>query len=298
MYVITGASGNTGRLVAATLLAAGQKVRVLGRNTDRLQRLADRGAERFVCDLTDQRALIRAFADAQAAYVMIPPHIASDDYRLQQDRISETIATALEKTRVPHAVSLSSVGADKAQNTGPVVGLHRLEQRLNQIPGLNVLHLRAGYFMENTLAQIGGIKTMGATAGPLHPDLRLPMIATRDIAVAAADALLKLDFRRSQTRELLGQRDLSMAEVTAIIGKAIHKPELTYVEVSDDKFLTALTSMGMSLNVARLLVEMAAALNSGHMIALERRSTTNTTPTAYETFVADEFAPRYQGTRK
>jgi hypothetical protein len=53
--------------------------------------------------------------------------------------------------------------------------------------------------------------------------------------------------------------------------------------------------LGMSENVANLLLEMSAALNSGYMKALEPRTTENTTPTSYETFVAEEFVPRYQG---
>ena len=53
--------------------------------------------------------------------------------------------------------------------------------------------------------------------------------------------------------------------------------------------------MGMSGPVVDLLLEMSGALNSGTMVALETRSPQNTTPTAYETFVAEEFVPRYQG---
>jgi uncharacterized protein YbjT (DUF2867 family) len=196
---------------------------------------------------------------------------------------------------VKHAVSLSSIGADKPDKTGPVVGLHHFEQRLNRITGLNVLHLRAAYFMENTLAQIGMIKMMGFAAGPLRPDLKLPMIATRDIGAAAAEALLRLDFSGRETRELLGQGDISMAEAAAIIGKAIGKPDLKYRQVPDDQVRAALTQVGMSPNMANLILEMSTALNSGYMRALEKRSAQNTTPTSYETFVAEEFVPRYQG---
>ena len=102
-------------------------------------------------------------------------------------------------------VTLSSIGADKTEKTGPVVGLHDLEQQLNGIEQLNVLHLRVqATLMENTLAQIGIIRGTGMTVGPLRPDLKLPMIATRDIGEAAVSALLKLDFRQKKTRELLG----------------------------------------------------------------------------------------------
>jgi uncharacterized protein YbjT (DUF2867 family) len=295
MYVVTGATGNTGSVVASKLLAKGQKVRVLGRNAERLRSLASQGAEPYVCDLSDPGALVKAFTNAQAVYVMIPSDLSSPDFRAHQDRVTGALAAGLERAGVKHAVSLSSVGADKTEKTGPVVGLHYLEQQLNRVTGLNVLHLRAGYFMENTLAQIGLIQTMGITAGPLRPDLKLPMIATRDMGVAAAEALLKLDFSPHQTRELLGQRDLTMTEVTAIIGKATNRPNLAYSQLPDDQLRPALMQMGMSLNGANLILEMSAALNSGYMAALEKRSPQNTTPTSFETFVTEEFVPRFQG---
>ena len=295
MYVITGATGNTGSVIAKTLLEKGKRVRAIGRSADRLQPLTNSGAEPFVCDLTNAAALASAFTDASAVYVMIPPNATSPDFRAYQDGITEGIAAAIEQTGVKYAVSLSSIGADKREKTGPVVGLHYLERRLNEIVGLNVLHLRAGYFMENTLAQIGVIKTMGITAGTLLPGLKLPMIATRDIGMAAAEALLKLDFSDRQTRELLGQRDIDMTEASAIIGKAIDKPDLQYVPISEEQFQTALIQLGLSQNVASLIVEMTAALNSGHMAPLEIRSAQNTTPTPFETFVGEEFLPRYQG---
>jgi uncharacterized protein YbjT (DUF2867 family) len=298
MYVITGASGNTGHIIAKQLLSHGHKVRVVARHADQLQPLVIEGAEPFVADLNDRAALTRAFAGARAVYAMLPPNITSQDYRADQDRISGDIASALQSAAVKYAVSLSSLGADKPDKTGPVVGVRYLEQRLNNISGLNVLHLRAGYFMENTLAQAGIVRGTGATAGPLRPDLKLPMIASRDIGAEAADALLNLDFRLQQTRELHGQRDLTMTEAAEIIGKGIGKPDLPYEQISDDQFRTAVIRMGMSPNVAGLLLEMVAALNSGHMHALEARSPHNSTPTSYETFVAEQFVPAYQSTAR
>jgi uncharacterized protein YbjT (DUF2867 family) len=194
-------------------------------------------------------------------------------------------------------VSLSSIGADKPSGTGPVVGLHNMEEKLNRISGLNTLHLRATYFMENTLVQAGIVRKMGAAAGPLRPDLQLPMIAARDISAAAVDELLRLEFRGQQTRELLGPRDYTMNEVASIIGKAIGKPGLKYVQSPDEQLRPALTQMGMSPDMVNLLLEMSAALNSGHMRALEPRSPRNTTPTTFETFVAEEFVPIFQERR-
>jgi uncharacterized protein YbjT (DUF2867 family) len=294
MYVVTGATGQTGNVVAKALLSRGEKVRVIGRTSERLKALAAEGAEPFAADLTDAAGVTKAFVGAKAVYVMMPPNLTSP-VRSFQDRVTDAIGAALQSAGVTHAVTLSSIGADKPDKTGPVVGLHYLEQQLNGIDGLNVLHLRAGYFMENTLAQIGIIRGTGMTVGPLRPDLKLPMIATRDIGEAAANALLSLDFRQKQARELLGQRDISMSEAAQIIGRAIGKPDLRYTQAPDEQVRTALIQLGMSSNMANLILEMSAALNSGHMRALEQRSAQNTTRTAYETFVVEEFLPRYEG---
>ena len=295
MYVVTGATGNTGHVVASHLLDQKKTVRVIGRSKERLQPLVDRGAESFVADLNDQAALTKAFSGATAVYAMIPPSMTSQDFRGYQRGITRAIAAALEHSGVKHAVFLSSVGADKDAGVGPVVGLHEFEEMLNKIAGLNVLHLRPGYFIENILGQAAAIHAMGMTAGPLRGDLKLPLIATRDIGRSAAEVLLALDFKGKQTRELLGQRDLSMDGATAIIGKAINKPDLQYAQLPREQMQPIFVQMGMSANMASLILEMADALNSGHMRALEPRSARNTTPTSFETFVQEEFLPAYRG---
>lgn len=295
MYVILGATGNTGSVAAETLLAKGQKVRVVGRSKQRLARLVAQGAEAFVADVTDSAALSRAFAGARAIYAMVPPDLTSPDFRTYQDQVTNSIATALQTARISHAVTLSSIGADKPDKTGPVIGLHEMEKRFAQIPNLNALHLRAGYFMENTLPQAGVIKNFGMMAGPVRDNLPLPVIATHDIGVAAAEALLRLDFAGQQTRELLGQRDLTYLEMAKIAGAGIGKPNLTYVQMPTEQMIQAMTQMGMSQNIASLLCEMSDALNSGYMRALEPRSSANTTPTLYEEFVQKVFVPAFKG---
>jgi uncharacterized protein YbjT (DUF2867 family) len=294
MYVVLGASGNTGHVVAKNLLANGRKVRAIGRNTAHLQPLAAEGAEIFIADVTDASALTKAFRQAESAYVMIPPNPTSNEFRAYQENVSDAIATAVQSSGVKNIVALSSFGADKPTGTGPVVGLHNLEQKLNQIERANVLHLRAGYFMENMMPQVGAIRMVGSALGPVHPDLKLPMIATRDIGAAAAEALLQLNFHGKQTRELHGQRDLNYTEAVTIIGKAIGKPDLGYIQPPDDQVRAAMVQSGLSDNMAGLILEMAAALNRGHMRALEARTSHNTTPTSFETFVAETFVPAYQ----
>lgn len=295
MYVILGATGNTGGIVAETLLAKGQKVRVVGRSKNRLARFLALGAELFESDAADSSALTRAFNGARAVYGLLPPDPANPHYRKHQDEVTNSIATALEAAAVTHAVILSSFGADKANKTGPVLGLHVMEERFALIPKLDALYLRAGYFMENTLPQIGIIKNFGMMAGPVSADLSMPVIATRDIGMAAAEALLKLDFAGQQKREFLGQRNLTYLEIAKIAGSAIGMPNLTYIQLPPEQVIQGMTQMGMSKDMATLLCEMSDALNSGHMRTLEPRSAANTTPTSYEEFVQRVFVPAYKG---
>jgi len=134
------------------------------------------------------------------------------------------------------------------------------------------------------------------TGGPLRGDLKLAMIATCDIGAAAAEVLLKLDFSGKAARELQGQRNLTYQELTTAIGNAIGKPDLKYAQLPPAQLKPAFVQMGMSANMADLILEMAEALNSGHMRALEPRSPANTTPTPIETFITEQIAPRFTAT--
>src|SRR6476660_6001771 len=219
MYVVLGSSGNTGSIIADFLLSKGMKVRVVGRDAGRLQRFVRKGAEAFTADVSDAVALTKAFSGARAAYLLLPPITSRED----QERESDAIAKAVKDSGLRYAVNLSSYGAHVPEGTGPVAGLHSSEEKLNAISDLNVLHLRAAYFMENNLAAIDTIHGMGLFGHALLPDLKLPMIATRDVGDYAAQRLLDLDFSAKQTRELLGERDLTMTEATAVIARGIGK---------------------------------------------------------------------------
>src|ERR1700730_7210297 len=295
MYVVLGATGNTGTVVAERVLAEGKKVRVVGRSSEKLAPLVSRGGEAFVADIADAEALTRVFAEAEAVYSLMPANMTSNSYRADKDRATDAVARALETTGVKYVVALSSIGADKPDKTGPVAGLHYMESKFAAIPGLHALYLRAGYFMENTLAQAWIIQQFGMMAGPVRGDLPLPMIAARDIGLAAADVLLRLGFSGQHTRELLGQRDLTYAEVARIVGTAIGKPALAYIQLPAEQVIMALGQMGISKNVATLICEMSDALNSGYMKALEARSPANTTPTSFETFLREVFLPALRG---
>ena len=294
MIAVMGATGNTGRMVSERLLEGGSDVRALGRSADRLAGLVAKGAEAAVGEAADAGYLTGAFRGAEAVYTLLPPNLQADDYSAFQDQVGEAIAGAIEESGVGHVVFLSSIGADQPEGTGPIAGLHRQEGRLRSLEGVDVLALRPGFFFENHLETLGLIKHQGINGGAVAPDTSLPMIATRDIAEAAAKALITRDFSGFVVRELLGPRDLTMAEANGIIGDAIGNPDLTYVQFPYEDFEASLAQMGLPANIAALYTEMARAFNTGMVRSLEGRSAANTTPTSFETFAAEVLVPAYQ----
>jgi uncharacterized protein YbjT (DUF2867 family) len=295
MYTVLGATGNIGSVITKKLLEKGEKVRVVGRNAGRLQQYIHRGAEAFVADVKDAEALAKALTGVRAAFLMMPPGMTSPDYRVEQELESNAISAAVKNGGLQYAVNLSSIGAQAPAGTGPILGLHDAERKLNAVERLNVLHLRPAYFMENHLSAIQMIQMMGIFGGALRPDLKIPMIATRDIGAYAAERLLKLDFSGKQTQELLGERDLSMTEVVAAISRGIGKPDLRYVQFSYEQVEQTLVQMGLSAKTAAYLIEMFQGFNNGIVTGLEPRSAANTTPTSIETFLREVFVPAYQG---
>jgi len=295
MYVVLGATGRTGSIIATSLLLKGEKVRVVGRDAGRLDRFVRKGAEAFTASVSDAAALTEAFIGARAAYLLLPPSLTSQDYRADQERESDAIAKAVRDSGLRYAVHLSSFGAHVPEGTGPIAGLHSSEQKLNAIGGLHVLHLRAGYFMENNLAAISMVHAMGTFGHALLPDLKIPMIATRDIGEYAARRLLNLDFSGKQTRELLGERDLSINEATAVIARGIGKPDLRYVQFPYEEVQQVFIQTGVPAKTAGQFIEMYKAMNEGIVAGQEPRSPENTTPTSFEKFVQDVFAPAYHG---
>jgi len=293
MIVVTGATGNTGKPAVAELFAKGDNVRVVGREASKLQPFVQKGAEAFVGSVDDPAFLRKAFEGAQAAYVMIPPDMQSSDYRGYQEKVVAAYAAALAESNVPYVVTLSSVGADLTEKSGPILGLHHLETKLNTIKGLNVLHLRPAGFMENLFMSVQPLRTMGTLPGPAPGDAPQAMIAARDIGAYAAERLHARDFNGSSFQELHGQRDVTMKEVASVIGSAIGKPKLGYMQVPFMMLEPALVQTGMQKTTAALLIEMWKSMNSGTLKLHEPRNAKNTTPTSIEAFVKEVFAPAY-----
>lgn len=295
MIVITGATGNTGSVAADSLLAKGEKIRVLGRDASKLERFTSKGAEPFIANSESADEMVRAFEGAEAVYLVIPSQgLYSDDVRAYQERVSDAYAAAVQKSGVKFAVTLSSVGAQHAEKTGLIVSLHNMEQKLNAVSSLNVLHLRPASFMENLLMSIEGIRMMNALPGPAPADVPSPMIAARDIGNYAASRLASRDFSGHSMQELLGPRNVTMRDCAGIIGRAIGKPNLAYVQMPLMLLESALKSMGLPKSSTALVIEMWKSANAGLLSPQEPRSEKNTTPTTLDQFAEEVFAPQFQ----
>ncbi|TAL37006.1 MAG: NAD-dependent epimerase/dehydratase family protein [Spirochaetes bacterium] len=287
MNVILGATGHVGSEVANILLSAGKNVRVISRSMDRLKGFMAKGAIPFTGDIADPVFLAKAFEGADAVFTIIPPNGRADDVRKFQNTMSKSIDKALRKAGVTRVVNLSSVGAHLKGKTGPVLGLHDHEERLNKNAKLRIVHLRPGYFLENMLANIDLIKFRGVNGSALKADTPLPFIASQDIAKTAAGYLMEGKFVGRSVRYLLGQRDLTMNELTRILGKAIGLPDLRYQQFTYEDAERAMTTMGLSPAVAKSYVELSRAFNEGILTRTLVRTPESTTETSAETWVME-----------
>ena len=291
---ICGATGHVGSKIAETLLGADEPIRVIGRERVRLGPLAGKGADPFPGDMRDRAFLEKAFTGARAAFVMIPPKHDAQNARAYQDEVAEALSSALSAARVPRVVALSSIGAHLPEGTGPIAGLHGLESRPDRNIEEAVVHLRAGSFMENHLWSIPVIRAREQNGSPIRPDLPIPMVATKDIAGVAVRLLLDDNVTGHRVRYVLGPRDVSMMDATEILGRAIGKPELKYVQFPEAEVRKAMVAMGMSGSTADAMIEMDRAFNEGRIRPTQPRSTENSTPTTLEEFAKAVFVRAYQ----
>ncbi len=260
MYVVAGVTGNTGKVVANSLLDRKKDVRVIVRDATKGAPFAARGAAVAVADLTDEKALAAAFTGAQGAYVLLPPNPVAKDFRAQQDATSAAIAAALAAAKVPHVVLLSSIGAHLPSGTGPIAGLHVAEERFRAVASTKATFLRAGYFAENLAGSFGALE-QGILPSFVPASLPIDMIATKDIGDVAAGLLL--EGPRAGVVDLGGPA-ATMNDVAAILTRALGKT-ITVAEAPLDAVVPTLTGFGLSENVAGLYREMLEAFGSGRI---------------------------------
>jgi len=285
MYVITAASGKIGKSLSAALLAAGKQVRVIGRSAEHLKELTDKGAEPMIGDVSDPDFVNRAFEGGTAVFCLIPPSYDSTDFRTHQNQVARNYADAVKKNNIKYAVLLSSVGAHLRKGAGVVDGLGEMEEDFLKLKDVNVVNLRPSYFMENIYGQLDMIKNMGIMGSAVKSDLPVPMVATKDIAATAFNVMKDLSFKGNTVHYVLGPRDFTWAEVASVIGKAIGKPDLKYVQFSYEDAKNGMVKSGMlSADMADLFNQLSESFNTGKAGNAHHRDAENTTPTTLEEF--------------
>lgn len=291
MIAITGASGNTGSVLAAELLNQGVKVRAIGRSEERLRALKDKGAEICIGDQADQAFLTRAFSGADAAYLLLPPKMDAPDLRAFQTNLTSAAVSALKSAKVGKVVLLSSFGAELESGTGPILGLHEAEKQLGNIPHLDAIFLRAGSFMENTLMMLSMIKSRGIMGGPGAGDQKMSFVATRDIGAYAATVLSAPNFTGHIVHDLYGDQ-LTYNDIAAILAKKLAMPALKYVQFPADQAVGAMVGMGMSKSMADGMVEMSLGHGKLHPTIIPDGAPN--APTRYAQFVDEVVVPAWQ----
>ena len=282
-------TGHIGSKLAPGLLGAGAELVLLCRDPGKVSVLTARGAKAEAGDLADSEYVVRATRGADALFWLSPPNFITTDMYAFQKALAQNAATAVRKNGIPRVVNLSSIGAQMPSGTGPVAGLHQVENTLNET-GASITHLRPGYFMENHLFSLQSIREAGSVFLPVGADVRTPMVATQDVAAVALTCLLDSSRKGQRVEGIHGPADLSFGEAASIVGEAIGRP-VRHVQVSPEDAVNAFLGMGATPDVAAKYVEMYQAFGTGRLNVAEPRTQETTTPTTLFEFAVASIKP-------
>ncbi len=290
---VTGSLGNISKPLAKQLITAGHKVTVVSSNPDKKADIEALGATAAIGSIGDAEFLSSAFAGADVVYTMVPPSFAVNDYRKYASDFAHNYAAAIKSAGIKRIVNLSSIGADIDGGTGPIAGMHEAEIVLNQLDGVAIKHIRPGIFYVNLYANIGMIKNLGFNGGNYSADTRLVLVHPDDIASVIAEEIVS-DFEGHSVR-FVSSDESTAGEVTAALGAAIGKPDLKWVEFTDEQAISGMIQAGLPEYFAHLYAEMNTALRNG--ILWTEYDAAGTKPTG-KTKLADfakEFAVVFGG---
>lgn len=262
-YVLTGAAGKVTKPLAKQLLAAGHSVTVIGRHEKNLESLVRAGAKAAIGSIEDVTFLKNAFAGADAVFTLVPTHIFVDDLKAQHERIGKNYVEAIKANDIRHVVNLSGIGAHLTQGAGPLSFIHYTEQILYSLEHVHVRTLRSVYFYQNLLTLMDMVRHMNIIGSNFSfASGKFPVAHTDDVAAAAADELLNLNFAGHSIRYVASD-ETGTDEIAAVLGNAIGKPGLRWVRFSPDQVLESLQQSGFPANTAQEYVNMFSAMDNG-----------------------------------
>ncbi len=287
-YVVTGSLGNISKPLTEALAKAGHHVTVISSNPAKAAEITALGATAAIGTVEDVAFLTNTFKGADVVYTMVPPRTDVPDWKGYIDSIGKNYVAAIKASGVKKIVLLSSVGAHMETGCGPVSGLYRVEQDFNALEGVDVKILRPAFFFFNLFGQLGMIKHMGITGGNYGDGTTMVMVHPRDIAAVAAEEMLNPTFTGRSIRYIAGD-ERTTGDIAKVLGTAIGRPELPWVNFKNEDALAGMMQMGMSQEIASNYVEMGAAIASGEMISDYQKNKPTLSPTKLEDF-AKEFA--------
>ena len=295
-FVVTGAAGHVSKPLTEILLSKGHEVAVIGRTAANLASLVKSGASAAVGDLRDVPFLTKTFHGTDGVYLMLPPFWQASDIKQISTTFAEGYSGAIRASGVRNVVFLSSYGAHRLDDAGAISGMGRAEVVLNKLENVNVLHLRAGYFYTNLLLSIDQLKSVGVIGNMFAiPAGHFTVVDPQDVAVAAADALTKLDFHSHSFKYVVSDES-GTDEIAALIGAAIGMPDLKWVKFPAADVKKRLLSIGFAEGAADEYVQMFTALDKGLLF----EDYAQVKPKLYNTSIEDfakKFASIYRASR-
>lgn len=259
-FTITGSLGNISKPLAQILIEAGHQVTIISSSADKVKAIEELGATAAIGSVEDVDFLTAAFAGKDAIYTMVPPNFGAPNIRAFIAGTGQKYAEAIQAAGVKKVVNLSSIGADLDGGTGPISGLHDVEQTFSKLEGVAVKHLRPAYFYINFFGNLDMIKHAGILGSNYDAETPLVLVHPQDIAAVAAEELQQ-EFTGKSVRYIASDESTA-GDVASVLGAAIGKPELPWVEFNDEDALNGMIQAGLPEPMAKSYVEMGAAVRS------------------------------------
>jgi uncharacterized protein YbjT (DUF2867 family) len=290
---LTGSLGNISKPLAEILIRAGHEVTIISSDAKKRAAIEALGAKAAIGSVADIAFLTNSFKGADVVYTMVPYNFAATNYRQFVGEVGNNYAKAIKVAGIKRLVNLSSIGAHLESGTGPILGLHDVEQILNQLDNVAVKHLRPAIFYNNFFFDIALIKSQNIMGNNYGKEKRLIMVHPKDIAEVAAYELQSSFIGKSHRYIISEERNIS--DIVKILGSAIGKPELSWVQFTNEQTLAGMTASGiMPPNIANLYIELGTAIDKGILWEDYDRSKSEITgKIKLVDFAKEAFAPVY-----
>lgn len=254
MIVVTGASGQLGRLVVNALLkkVPATEIAVVVRSPEKVADFAALGVQVRQGDYDQPETLVSAFKGADKLLL-----ISANEIGRRFAQHSAAIAAA-KQAGVGQLVYTSLLHADTSPL--PLCAEHAQTETLLRASGIPFVILRNGWYTENYLASVGSAQQLGAVFGSAG-DGRIASAACVDYAEAAA-AVLTQENHSGHVYELAGDESYSLAEFAAEIARHSGK-NIVYQNLPEADFKAALVGAGLPEWLATLLSESDVGASKG-----------------------------------